>query len=99
MNEYLKSKPLQRARSSEAEKMTRPPAKRAKPHYPGSRGRKQDNCIQSRRFEDAWRTIQFQPARGLLICLGWLRLYQRIVSPILSPRYAVIARKGGRHER
>jgi hypothetical protein len=36
-----------------------------------------------------------QPARGLLICFGWLRLFQQIV----APSYAMAARKGLRHAR
>ena|SRR5215472_4669986 len=33
--------------------------------------------------------------RGLLICLGWLRLFQRIV----TPHYAAGGRRGSRYER
>ena len=40
-------------------------------------------------------TTLFQPARGLLICLGWLRLFQQIV----APRYALIPRREFRRER
>jgi hypothetical protein len=36
-----------------------------------------------------------QPSRGLLICLGWLRLFQQIV----APSYAMAARRGTRHVR
>ena len=34
-------------------------------------------------------TMSIQPGRGLLICLGWLRLFQQIV----APRYAFIPRR------
>jgi hypothetical protein len=33
--------------------------------------------------------LPLRPARGLLICLGWLRLFQHIV----APRYALIPRR------
>jgi hypothetical protein len=33
--------------------------------------------------------------RGLLICLGWLRLFKEIV----APNYAMVGRKGLRHAR
>jgi hypothetical protein len=36
-----------------------------------------------------------QPTRGLLISLGWLRLFQRIV----TPQYAAAGRRGSRYER
>ena|SRR5580765_7627278 len=35
------------------------------------------------------------PARALLICLGWLRLYQRII----LPHYAMVGRRGLWYER
>jgi hypothetical protein len=39
-------------------------------------------------------TTVLQPARGLLVCLGWLRLFQHIV----APRYALIPRREFRRD-
>jgi len=56
------------------------------------RARQQRTAIERRSAEDA---ALVQPARGLLICFGWLRLFQQIV----APSYAMAGRKGLRHAR
>jgi hypothetical protein len=43
----------------------------------------------------SWRKQLPGPTQGLLICLGWLRLFQCIV----LPQYAAAGRRGPRYER
>jgi hypothetical protein len=82
MNRHPEFKQGERTRANRAQKVT---------------GAKNGNTLQSaekKRISPNVSTL-FQPARGLLICLGWLRLFQQIV----APRYALIPRREFRRER
>jgi hypothetical protein len=82
MNRHPEFKQGERTRANRVQKVTRA---------------KTGNTLQSaekKRISPDITTL-FQPARGLLICLGWLRLFQQIV----APRYALIPRREFRRER
>jgi hypothetical protein len=82
MNRHPEFKQGERTRANRVQKVTRA---------------KTGNTLQSteRKRISPDVTTLFQPARGLLICLGWLRLFQQIV----APRYALIPRREFRRER
>ena len=84
MNEHPRSKRIHGARANRT------------PHAistAGSSGRLKAQMPERKQLPPA-PIVPFKTARGLLICLGWLRLYQCII----SPSYATVARRGLRYE-
>jgi hypothetical protein len=84
MNRHPEFKKCQRTRPNRVQKVIRAKA--------GSAPFLQQAAEKKRISSDV--TTLLQPVRGLLICLGWLRLFQQIV----APRYALISRKDFRRE-
>jgi hypothetical protein len=84
MNRHPEFKQSQRTRPNRVQKVTRAKANNTL----------LQQAAQKKRISPDVTTL-LQPVRGLLICLGWLRLFQQIV----APRYALIPRRDFRRER
>ena len=84
MNRHPEFKQSQRTRTNRVQKVT---------HVKANNTPFRQQAADKKRISPDVTTL-LQPVRGLLICLGWLRLFQQIV----APRYALIPRKDFRRE-